>query len=209
MPCCAASACWSASPNLEPAFLAPQRAPKRAPTAAAAPHFGANCAAVAVAGARHVAAPARRRLLPKARPSGWRRSGAAGTGTEPGRATGFARLAGGAPDAAHDAEDLLALARALNTPAPLDLRVNTLKAEPRRRGAPGRRRHRRHAAPTRRWPAPEDQAGLQKHPAFLDGSIEVQDEGSQLLGFLLAPKRGELVVDFCAGAGGKTLAWAR
>jgi 16S rRNA (cytosine967-C5)-methyltransferase len=33
----------------------------------------------------------------------------------------------------------------------------------------------------------------------------VQDEGSQLLGFLLQPKRGEMVVDFCAGAGGKTL----
>jgi len=33
----------------------------------------------------------------------------------------------------------------------------------------------------------------------------VQDEGSQLLGFLVQPKRGELVVDFCAGAGGKTL----
>ncbi|MCM2288398.1 MAG: RsmB/NOP family class I SAM-dependent RNA methyltransferase, partial [Sulfuritalea sp.] len=41
--------------------------------------------------------------------------------------------------------------------------------------------------------------------AYLDGSIEVQDEGSQLLGFLLAPKRSEMVVDFCAGAGGKTL----
>jgi 16S rRNA (cytosine967-C5)-methyltransferase len=46
---------------------------------------------------------------------------------------------------------------------------------------------------------------LAKHPLFLDGSIEVQDEGSQLLGYLLAPKRGEMVVDFCAGAGGKTL----
>ena len=33
----------------------------------------------------------------------------------------------------------------------------------------------------------------------------MQDEGSQLLGYLLAPKRGEMVVDFCAGAGGKTL----
>jgi len=33
----------------------------------------------------------------------------------------------------------------------------------------------------------------------------VQDEGSQLLGFLVAPRRGEMVVDFCAGAGGKTL----
>ena len=40
---------------------------------------------------------------------------------------------------------------------------------------------------------------------FNAGKIEVQDEGSQLLGLLLAPKRGEMVVDFCAGAGGKTL----
>ena len=39
-----------------------------------------------------------------------------------------------------------------------------------------------------------------------DGTVEVQDEGSQLLCQLLAPKRGEMVVDFCAGAGGKTLA---
>jgi 16S rRNA (cytosine967-C5)-methyltransferase len=46
---------------------------------------------------------------------------------------------------------------------------------------------------------------LQKHPLFLDGSVEVQDEGSQLLGLMLAPKRGEMVCDFCAGAGGKTL----
>ncbi len=41
---------------------------------------------------------------------------------------------------------------------------------------------------------------------FADGRVEVQDEGSQLLASLVAPKRGELVVDFCAGAGGKTLA---
>ena len=46
---------------------------------------------------------------------------------------------------------------------------------------------------------------LSRHPLFLDGSFEVQDEGSQLLGFLLQPKRGEMVADFCAGAGGKTL----
>ena len=46
---------------------------------------------------------------------------------------------------------------------------------------------------------------LQKHPLFIDGSFEVQDEGSQLLGYLVQPRRGELVVDFCAGAGGKTL----
>ena len=46
---------------------------------------------------------------------------------------------------------------------------------------------------------------LNKSPLFLGGKFEVQDEGSQLLGFLLAPKRNEMVVDFCAGAGGKTL----
>jgi 16S rRNA (cytosine967-C5)-methyltransferase len=40
---------------------------------------------------------------------------------------------------------------------------------------------------------------------FLAGKFEVQDEGSQLLGYLLAPKRNDMVVDFCAGAGGKTL----
>ncbi|HLX23225.1 MAG TPA: RsmB/NOP family class I SAM-dependent RNA methyltransferase, partial [Usitatibacter sp.] len=43
------------------------------------------------------------------------------------------------------------------------------------------------------------------HPMFLDGAVEVQDEGSQLLGLLVEPRRGEMVVDFCAGAGGKTL----
>jgi len=39
----------------------------------------------------------------------------------------------------------------------------------------------------------------------VSGKIEVQDEGSQLLCYLVAPKRREMVVDFCAGAGGKTL----
>jgi 16S rRNA (cytosine967-C5)-methyltransferase len=47
---------------------------------------------------------------------------------------------------------------------------------------------------------------LQNLQSFKDGKFEVQDEGSQLLSMLLAPKRGEMVVDFCAGAGGKTLA---
>lgn len=39
-----------------------------------------------------------------------------------------------------------------------------------------------------------------------DGAIEIQDEGSQLVALLVDPKPGERVVDFCAGAGGKTLA---
>jgi len=47
---------------------------------------------------------------------------------------------------------------------------------------------------------------LNKVEAFKRGDFEVQDEGSQLLALLLDAKRGEMVVDFCAGAGGKTLA---
>src|SRR6267154_2296995 len=52
----------------------------------------------------------------------------------------------------------------------------------------------------------QEKPAINRHPLFLDGSVEVQDEGSQLLCHLVAPKRGEMVVDFCAGAGGKTLA---
>jgi len=47
---------------------------------------------------------------------------------------------------------------------------------------------------------------LTRLDAFVRGAIEVQDEGSQLLALLLDAHRGEMVVDFCAGAGGKTLA---
>lgn len=46
---------------------------------------------------------------------------------------------------------------------------------------------------------------IQNHDMFITGKIEIQDEGSQLLSYLLQPKRGEVVVDFCAGAGGKSL----
>jgi len=47
---------------------------------------------------------------------------------------------------------------------------------------------------------------LNKMEPFIRGEFEVQDEGSQLLAMLVDAKRGEMVVDFCAGAGGKTLA---
>ena len=47
---------------------------------------------------------------------------------------------------------------------------------------------------------------LARHAWFADGRIEVQDEGSQLVASLVAPRRGEMGVDFCAGAGGTTLA---
>ncbi len=106
-----------------------------------------------------------------------------------------------------DAEELMALARGLNQPAPLDLRINPLKADRETvlaRLAEGGIE----GAPCPWAPLGIRLAGkpaLARHPLYLEGVVEVQDEGSQLLGHLVAPKRGEMVVDFCAGAGGKTL----
>ncbi|MBU4508263.1 MAG: RsmB/NOP family class I SAM-dependent RNA methyltransferase, partial [Gammaproteobacteria bacterium] len=91
---------------------------------------------------------------------------------------------------------------------PLDLRVNVLKkkreavlAELRQAGLV--------CEPTAYSPLGirlQGKPSLAKLPAFVQGDVEVQDEGSQLLALLLDAKRGEMVVDFCAGAGGKTLA---
>ena len=105
------------------------------------------------------------------------------------------------------AEDTEHLALQLNQAAPLDLRVNPLKAE--RDALLARlRADGIHAVPGDYSPLAmrlADKPALARHPAFLDGSFEVQDEGSQLLGYLVQPRRGEMVADFCAGAGGKTL----
>ncbi|MFN4985513.1 MAG: RsmB/NOP family class I SAM-dependent RNA methyltransferase [Ignavibacteria bacterium] len=46
---------------------------------------------------------------------------------------------------------------------------------------------------------------LLQHPLYLNGIVEVQDEGSQLIGYACAPREDDLVFDACAGAGGKTL----
>ena len=196
-------------PNLEPSFLAPGATPKRAPK---------------TAGVRRIS-PRELVLLSLSRVRGMSQRQLEGA-LLPGEAEWLADIRRQPepelslaeqldfPDWLVErlaprmtAEELLALARALNTPAPLDLRVNTLKAERddvvRRLAADG----------IAAAPCPYSPLGLRlktkpylaKHPAYLDGSIEVQDEGSQLLGFLLQPKRGEMVVDFCAGAGGKTL----
>jgi 16S rRNA (cytosine967-C5)-methyltransferase len=110
----------------------------------------------------------------------------------------------------HDAEPLLA---AMLEPAPLDLRVNTLKATRAEVLAELRAATRQHA-PLAAEPTPYspdgirlfDKPALTRWPLYQDGLIEVQDEGSQLIARLVAPKRGTMVVDFCAGAGGKTLA---
>jgi 16S rRNA (cytosine967-C5)-methyltransferase len=104
--------------------------------------------------------------------------------------------------------DFWPLVESLNQPAPLDLRVNTLhdkradvQQELKLAGIASK------ATPYSPWGLRlEGKPALGKLDAFARGAVEVQDEGSQLLALLLDAKRGEMVVDFCAGAGGKTLA---
>lgn len=106
----------------------------------------------------------------------------------------------------------LDMARSLMEPATLDLRVNTLKAEPEAVMAVFKQEATVGEHGLTRMPfAPSglripQRLSISKHPLFTEGKIEVQDEGSQLLAQLVAPKRGMMVADFCAGAGGKSLA---
>ncbi|CAG0124532.1 Ribosomal RNA small subunit methyltransferase B [Rhodocyclaceae bacterium] len=112
------------------------------------------------------------------------------------------RLHNSMPDA-----DILAIGRAMQQPAPLDLRVNTQLAT-RDEVLQGLQGENVEAQATPFSPIGiriKGKPAVNKSPLFLGGKFEVQDEGSQLLGFLLAPKRNEMVVDFCAGAGGKAL----
>jgi 16S rRNA (cytosine967-C5)-methyltransferase len=100
-----------------------------------------------------------------------------------------------------------ALVQAWNEPAPLDLRINPAKTT-RDDALDVLVADGLDAKPTPYAPLGIRVAGrpmLAKHAWFLDGRIEVQDEGSQLVAHLVAPKRSDMVVDFCAGAGGKTL----
>ncbi|MBN9409505.1 MAG: RsmB/NOP family class I SAM-dependent RNA methyltransferase [Burkholderiales bacterium] len=104
--------------------------------------------------------------------------------------------------------EFMALANSLNEPAPLDLRVNALSA---RREAVqeelAKAAIQARPTPYSPWGLRVDgKPALTKLDAFTRGAIEVQDEGSQLLALVTDAHRGEMVVDFCAGAGGKTLA---
>jgi 16S rRNA (cytosine967-C5)-methyltransferase len=111
------------------------------------------------------------------------------------------------------ADERAAELAALSARAPLDLRVNTLNADRDRAAVAlsdlG-------AEPTRwspvglriRLAADAKSPAIHAEPAFIKGMIEVQDEGSQLAALLAGARRGEQVVDLCAGAGGKTLALA-
>ena len=107
----------------------------------------------------------------------------------------------------YDVATRTSLTQAWMQPAPFDLRVNVMKTT------------RDEALALLRdegWqiePTPYSPLGIRvygrpslvNHPLLVDGRLEVQSESSQLVGYLLAPRRSDMVADFCAGAGGKTL----
>ncbi|WP_182085879.1 RsmB/NOP family class I SAM-dependent RNA methyltransferase [Aureimonas sp. ME7] len=146
---------------------------------------------------------------------------------EPLRRFSDGTLDGAAPAVAADVPDWLAdalerslgadwieEARALSARPPLDMRVNTLKATPDEVLG--------ELAPFQAEPTPISPVGLRiapiagegRHPnvqverGFQMGGFEIQDEGSQIAAILSGAKTGERVLDYCAGAGGKTLALA-
>lgn len=103
-----------------------------------------------------------------------------------------------------------ALGRALLEPAPLHLRTNLLKtrreALVERLVGEGVRVRPLSIAPCAL--EVDGHPALERSAAFEEGAFEVQDAGSQLLALLVGARRGQTVVDLCAGAGGKTLALA-
>jgi 16S rRNA (cytosine967-C5)-methyltransferase len=106
------------------------------------------------------------------------------------------------------AEDFWPLMDALNQPAGMDLRTNVLKSKREALQAAFAAEGVEVAVtPYSPWGLrAKGKPALHKNARFLAGECEVQDEGSQLLALAVDAKRGEMVVDFCAGAGGKTLA---
>ena len=111
-------------------------------------------------------------------------------------------------------DEWIAEASALSERAPLDMRVNTLKAD--------RDKVQKQLAKFGAKPIAIARQGLriaagrgaarmpnvQSEPAFQKGWFEIQDEGSQIVADLVFPQPGEQVLDYCAGGGGKTLALA-
>lgn len=114
--------------------------------------------------------------------------------------------------AQYGATEALAIARSMHEQAMLDLRVNTIKGS--RDEVLAKLIAENTSGETNITKTPYSPIGIRmplrlnisRHVLFTEGKIEVQDEGSQLLAHLVAPKRGMMVADFCAGAGGKTLA---
>jgi 16S rRNA (cytosine967-C5)-methyltransferase len=110
-------------------------------------------------------------------------------------------------------DERVAEAAAMASRAPLDLRVNTLKAK--REKILGSLAHL--GVKETPWSptglritlsADARNPGIPAEEDFIKGAVEVQDEGSQLAALFSAAKPGEQVIDLCAGAGGKTLAVA-
>lgn len=109
-------------------------------------------------------------------------------------------------------EEALTISRGMFDQAPLDLRVNTIKAS--RDQVLERMCSENTVKDNVIQATPYSPVGIRmkarlnisRHKLFEEGFFEVQDEGSQLLAYLVAPKRGQMVADLCAGAGGKTLA---
>lgn len=105
-------------------------------------------------------------------------------------------------------ERLAAAMAAMNSQAPLDLRANTVKADRAQvKAALASAGLEATETPYSPWglrlPERKPIFGLK---AFQNGLFEVQDEGSQLVAVLVGARPGDQVVDFCAGAGGKSLA---
>ncbi|MFZ5690241.1 MAG: RsmB/NOP family class I SAM-dependent RNA methyltransferase [Pseudomonadota bacterium] len=102
---------------------------------------------------------------------------------------------------------------ALASRAPLDLRVNLIKAD-RDRASAELGEYNPEQTGWSPWglrisvPPDAKSPAIQADPAFIKGHVEIQDEGSQLAALLSGAQPGEQVVDLCAGAGGKTLALA-
>ncbi len=112
--------------------------------------------------------------------------------------------------AEHGEGEALKIAQGMLNAAPLDLRANIARQD-RDTTLARLAEDGMEASPTPFSPAGIRLAGkpaINRHRLFTEGLVEVQDEGSQLLAWLLAPRRGEMVADYCAGAGGKTLALA-
>jgi 16S rRNA (cytosine967-C5)-methyltransferase len=109
-------------------------------------------------------------------------------------------------------KEALTIARSMHDAATLDLRVNTIKGT--RDDVMAKFIAENTSGESNVTKTPYSPIGLRmplrlnisRHVMFTEGQIEVQDEGSQILAHLVAPKRGMMVADFCAGAGGKTLA---
>ncbi|MDP3607521.1 MAG: RsmB/NOP family class I SAM-dependent RNA methyltransferase [Methylophilus sp.] len=108
--------------------------------------------------------------------------------------------------------EALTICRSMFEQASLDLRVNTIKAS--REDVLAKMQAENTVKDNVIATTPYSPIGIRmgaklnisRHILFTEGKIEVQDEGSQLLSYLVSPKRGMMVADFCAGAGGKTLA---